>query len=138
MLRPLLLLAALSLAGCGDLARLPTEPGGDVDPTATLTRVQAEIFTPSCAAAGCHDPIARQQNLVLTADQSRAMLVGVASEQFPAVLRLAPGDPAASYVYRKVTGANIAGERMPFGGPYLDAAQTRLLGDWIRRGAPND
>ena len=133
-----LLLAALALAACGDLARLPTEPGGDVDPTATLTRVQAEIFTPSCAAAGCHDPIGRQQNLVLTAGQSRAMLAGVASEQLPSVLRLAPGDPAASYVYRKVTGASIAGERMPFGGPYLNESQTRLLGDWIRRGAPND
>ena len=32
----------------------------------------------------------------------------------------------------------ITGDRMPQGGPYLTDAQTKLVRDWIRRGAPND
>jgi hypothetical protein len=56
----------------------------------------------------------------------------------PQVLRIAPGDPAASYLYRKITGAGITGERMPLGLPPLTDAQQRLVRDWIRRGAPND
>ena len=50
----------------------------------------------------------------------------------------APNDPANSYLYRKIAGAGITGDRMPQGGPYLTDAQTKLVRDWIRRGAPND
>ena len=52
--------------------------------------------------------------------------------------RVAPGDPTNSYLYRKITGVGITGDRMPQGGPYLSDAQIALVRDWIRRGAPND
>ena len=52
--------------------------------------------------------------------------------------RVAPGDYANSYLYRKITGVNITGDRMPSGGPYLNDEQIRLVREWIRRGAPND
>lgn len=126
--------------GCGRLNEI-TAPGNGpppVDPTATFTRVQTEIFRGSCAAVGCHDAIGRQQNLRLTPDVAYAQIVGVPSEQMPALHRIAPGDFANSYLYRKITGVGISGERMPNGGPYLSDAQIALVRDWIRRGAPND
>jgi hypothetical protein len=56
----------------------------------------------------------------------------------PSLLRIAPSDPANSYLYRKVIGSGITGDRMPQGGPFLTDAQIKLIRDWIRRGAPND
>ena len=139
MQRAVVLFFLLATA-CGDL-RSPTEPpgGGDpIDPTATFTRVQNEIFTPTCASSGCHDPLGQQSQLVLTAGRAYSNTVNVASVEMPGLLRVAPGDPANSYLYRKITGAGITGDRMPQGLPPLSDAQLRLVRDWIRRGAPND
>ena len=140
-MRRLLLPILFLLCACGKLKELPTEPGlgsEPIDPTATFTRVQNEIFTPTCGAIGCHDPLGRQENMILTAGHSYADTVGVGSNQMPSLKRVAPLDPANSYLYRKITGAGITGDRMPQGGPYLTDAQTKLVRDWIRRGAPND
>lgn len=138
-MRFLLWIGALLLAaGCGELATLPTDPGGPVDPSATFGRVQSEVFTPSCALSGCHDASGRQEGLVLSAGSAYAMTVGRPSSQLPSLQRITPGSPENSYLYRKVTGASISGERMPFGGPSLSDAQLRLIRDWILRGAPND
>jgi len=66
------------------------------------------------------------------------MTVGVASVEMPSLRRVAPSDPANSYLYRKITGAGITGDRMPQNLPPLPDAQIKLVRDWIRRGAPND
>jgi hypothetical protein len=142
MKRGLLFLAIL-VAGCGKLKELPTEPGpgsgGDpIDQTATFTRVQSEVFTPTCARLGCHDTLGQQSQQVLTPSRAYAAVVGVPSVEMPQLMRVAPSDPANSYLYRKITGAGITGDRMPQGGPYLSDAQLKLVRDWIRRGAPND
>jgi len=100
--------------------------------------VQTEIFTPTCAAIGCHDPIGRQQGMVLKAPGAYTNVVGVPSTEMPSLPRIAPGDPTNSYLYRKIVGAGITGDRMPQGGPYLSDAQIKLVRDWILRGAPND
>ncbi len=140
-MRSSLLIALLLLTACGEL-KTPTEPangGGDpIDPTATFTRVQTEVFTPTCAQAGCHSTVGTQSQLVLTPARSYAATVGVASVQMPQVLRVAPGDPTGSYLYRKITGAGITGDRMPQGLPPLPDDKIKLVRDWIRRGAPND
>jgi len=131
----------LILCACGKLKELPTDPGAGtepIDPTATFTRVQNEIFTPTCGAIGCHDTLGKQENLILTSGRAYANTVGVASTEMPQLLRVAPSDPTNSYLYRKITGAGITGDRMPQGGPYLTDAQMKLVRDWIRRGAPND
>ena len=131
----------LLLTGFGEL-KSPTEPGlggGDpIDPTATFTRVQNEIFTPTCAAIGCHDALGQQSQMVLTAGQAYAMIVSRTSVEMPSLARIKPDDPANSYLYRKITGAGITGDRMPLGLPPLSDSQIRLVRDWIRRGAPND
>lgn len=125
---------------CGEL-RTPTTPvgGGDpIDPNATFTRVQAEVFTPSCTFVGCHDAIGQSSGLVLTPATAYANIVSRPSTEMPQLARVQPGDPANSYLYRKITGAGITGDRMPLSRPPLDDAKIKLVRDWIRRGAPND
>jgi hypothetical protein len=137
-----LTLAFALMLSCGKLNEFksPTDPGGGgpVDPTATFTRVQAEVLTPTCATLGCHDTLAQQEQMVLTPARAYAALVNVSSVQMPSLKRVTPLDPANSYAYRKVTGVGITGERMPQGGRPLDEAQLALLRNWILRGAPND
>ncbi|HEV8657128.1 MAG TPA: hypothetical protein VGS96_00750 [Thermoanaerobaculia bacterium] len=131
----------LLLTSCGKLNELPTGPGGGgspVDPNATFSRVKSEVFTPTCSAVGCHGTIAPQESLILTADRAYALIVNVRSTENPALNRVAPGDASNSYLYRKITGVGITGDRMPLGGPFLSDAQIALVRDWIRRGAPND
>lgn len=136
-----LLCIVLVLTACGEL-KTPTDPGGGdpIDPSATFARVQSEILTPSCARAGCHDAIGagNSSQLLLTAGQSYANIVNRPSVEMPALMRVAPNDPDGSYLYRKITGVGITGERMPLGFPPLSDEKIRLVRDWIRRGAPND
>lgn len=139
-MRAALFAVFLLLSGCGEL-KTPTSPGGGgepIDHSATFTRVQTEIFTPTCANLGCHDTIGQQSQLVLSAGRAYANTVGVASAQMPQLQRVRPGDPDNSYLYRKLTGAGITGERMPLQMPVLSPEKLKLVRDWIRRGAPND
>jgi hypothetical protein len=138
-MRSRLILPLLILTACGEL-KTPTSPGvGEpIDPSATFTRVQNEIFTPTCASIGCHNIIGQQSQMVLSPGRAYSYIVDVNSVEMPQLKRIAPGDPASSYLYRKITGAGITGERMPLQLPPLPDAQLRLVRDWIRRGAPND
>lgn len=139
-MRSLLISLALLTTACGNLETV-TGPGGGgepIDPTATFTRVQSEIFTPTCANIGCHDPLGQQSQLILSAGRAYEQTVSRSSVEMPSLLRVAPGNPDNSYLYRKITGAGITGDRMPQGRPPLSDAQIRLVRDWIRRGAPND
>ncbi|HVS32339.1 MAG TPA: hypothetical protein VMS98_12920 [Thermoanaerobaculia bacterium] len=131
------------LLGCGKLNEI-TAPDDDSgggpppDPAATFTRVQSEIFTPSCAVLGCHDTIGRQSDLILSTGRSYSEIVNRPSVQMPSLRRVQPNDPNNSYLYRKLTGVGIVDERMPQFGPPLPADKLALVRDWIRRGAPND
>jgi hypothetical protein len=61
---------------------------------------------------------------------------GVPSIQQPAVLRVAPGDPDASYLVRKLEGTvGITGEPMPPIGS-LDPTLIAVIRQWITNGAP--
>lgn len=133
-------LFAVLLVSCGERKLLPTEPGGGIvpDPSATFTRVQNEIFTPTCALVGCHGSAGTQAGMRLTQGVAYQSIVRQPSTEMPSLMRIAPGDEASSYLYRKVTGAGITGDRMPQGLPPLSDSQTALIRDWIRRGAPND
>lgn len=141
MFRKITLASFLLFVSCGKLAELPTDPGGSgepIDPTATFTRVKDEIFTPTCAQLGCHDTIGHQENQILTASRAYANTVNVPSVQMPSLVKVAPGNVTGSYLYRKITGSGITGDRMPQGLPPLTDSQIKLIRDWIRRGAPND
>jgi Big-like domain-containing protein len=100
----------------------------------TLDSIQATVFTPSCAGSACHDAVASAAALDLSsADASFMNLVGVASQQQAAILRVEAGDPANSYLVMKIEGA--AGTRMPLGGVALDAAVIANIRQWITDGA---
>jgi mono/diheme cytochrome c family protein len=136
----LLALGLLGLAGCGTV-KSPTEPptptGGGT--ALTFTQIQAQIFTPVCARAGCHAAGSSPSGLVLEAGQSYGNLVGRPAAENTSVARVSPGNPDASYIIQKLRGdPNITGERMPLGGPYLSADQIAGIAAWIRAGAPNN
>jgi len=102
--------------------------------TATLSAIQAQIFTPRCS--GCHPP---NQGMDLQAGTSFGSIVNVNSSEQPSLMRVKPGDPDNSYLYKKVAGAaGISGSRMPQGGPFLTSAQLQLIRDWILAGAQNN
>jgi uncharacterized protein (TIGR03118 family) len=108
----------------------------------TLTQLQANIFTPKCS--GCHDgsqpasgSLPGAQNL--SAGNTWANVVNVASKEQPSLMRVKPGDPANSYLIQKLEGAaSISGSRMPLGGPYLDQATIDQVKAWIAAGAQNN
>lgn len=109
---------------------------------ATLTQIQAMVFTPICSV--CHNGTqppggALPGALNLTNSNSFANLVNVASLEQPSVMRVKPGDPANSYLVRKLEGAaGITGARMPLGGPFLDQATIDMIKSWIASGAANN
>jgi hypothetical protein len=136
----LIFTVCLLLTACGEL-KSPTDAGGPGDPidqTATFTRVQNEIFTPTCASIGCHDPLGQQSQMILSAGRAYAQTVNQPSVEMPSLMRVRPNDPDNSYLYRKIIGVNITGERMPLNRGPLSDAEIKLVRDWIRRGAPND
>ena len=123
---PIFLAATLAAAGCGT-PKSPTEPAAPPDPTATFSRVQSLVFTPSCALSGCHAGTVPQRGMDLSAGKAYGQIVGVPSVESTR-LRIAPGDVPGSYMISKVQGdATITGSRMPFGGPNLSPDKEKLL-----------
>lgn len=133
------LLVFLFLPGCGERKTLTTAPdGAPPDPNATFTRVLGEVFVPSCARTGCHAGQAPQAGLNLEPALAYSNVVNRPSSQRPELLRVAPFDPQASYLVKKIRGdPDIVGSPMPAEGS-LSAEARQLVVDWVRRGAPRD
>lgn len=106
---------------------------------ATLSTIQASIFSQSCGVSGCHVPGGAGLMPLRTAQESFQNLVGVASIQKPDLDRVTPNDPDNSYLIQKLEGApGIVGERMPFGRSPLAQEQIDLIREWIADGAQNN
>jgi hypothetical protein len=110
---------------------------GSAPGSPTLLEVQAQVLTPRCAVSGCHVTASAPLGLDMSSvSASAANLIGVPSTEQPAVLRVAPGDSANSYMYWKVSGnPNIGGDPMPASGGPLSPADLDLLAAWIDGGA---
>lgn len=124
----------------GQLSLNAEEPVPPPPPAATLTQLQATIFTPSCS--GCHTgggaSLPSSMNLS-NAAASFAALVGVTSTEQGTLQRVNAGNPDASYLVRKIEGAaGITGGRMPLGGAALDPALIADVRAWIAAGALNN
>jgi hypothetical protein len=129
-------LASCAGGGAGlDASGRPVAPGGSGGGplTADFASIQAHVLTPICTV--CHAGAGAPQGLRLDATNSYALLVGVPSNEVPAVLRVKPGDPGNSYLVQKLEGHAAVGARMPFGGPYLDDATIAVIRQWITDGA---
>jgi hypothetical protein len=110
------------------------------------------MFRSSCGAGSalsCHGTPSPAGHVSfaasLTSTQVRAQLVDVdPSNAPPGWKRVAPGDPARSWLIEKVTrddpgGAGQAsGNRMPYGLPNLCAPTVQTLVRWIQLGALDD
>jgi hypothetical protein len=86
----------------------------------------------------CHLPGAEQAGLALHPKGGYANLIDVKSTQSPLV-RVLPGKPDDSYLYRKLTGTQAqvggSGERMPFGDATLTVEEIERVRRWIEGGA---
>lgn len=102
---------------------------------ATLSSIQANIFTPKCVNAGCH-PGTGGGPMSLRSGDSFGTLVNVNSAYGRP--RVAPGNANNSTLYLKVIGNNAVGGRMPVLGNPLSQAETDSIAAWINRGALNN
>jgi hypothetical protein len=108
---------------------------------ATLLGVQGFVFA-SCAIPTCHDSVSATGNLVLAAGVAHGELVGVAPDVAAArdagLLRVVPGDPDSSFLYRKLVGPRPEwGSRMPLDAECLLPEQLDQVRRWILAGAPD-
>jgi hypothetical protein len=123
--------ALVCAAGCGE--------GEASEPIAPmLSAIQAKIFTPNCASfSSCHGGAAPQEGMSLQAPAAGA-IVGVASTEVPTLMRVAPGDPDASYLLEKLERAMpTVGVRMPPDQP-LAANKIEAIRLWIADGAQDN
>ncbi len=104
----------------------------------TLSSIQADLFTPTCAHSGCHGGPAAQLGLRLDPGYSAGNLINVPSAQDASLTRVIPGDANASLIIQKLEGTQTVGARMPFGGPYLPQATINVVRQWIVVGAPTN
>lgn len=124
--------------GTGGTPPPPSPPPPPPPLTAVFSDIQANVFTPNCATAGCHSGASAPQGLQLDATNSYPLLVGVASSEVPAILRVAPGDPDNSYLIQKLEGTAAAGAQMPLGRAPLPQATIDVVRQWITDGALDD
>jgi len=126
------LAVCLLAAACGGSSS-PTAPSSGPSLTATFSSIQTVVFQQRCVS--CHNG---GQAPDLRAGAAYANLVNAPSAE-TAMLRVAPGDPEASYLIHKLEGrAGIVGDRMPRGGPFLSSADIAVIRSWIQAGAPNN
>jgi len=133
-------LAALLLAACGDV-KSPTEPSAAPEgPAFTFAQIQSQIFTPTCAKAGCHAASAASGEMVLEAGQAYGQIVNRPAVGNSSLDRIEPGDPERSYLLKKLRGdPDITGARMPLDNPgSLTQEQMDGIVGWILAGAPNN
>ncbi len=112
----------------------PPPPGTGFNPV--FSEIQSNVFTPSCATAGCHSGANPPANLNLEAANSYAMLVGIASDQDGGIQRVNPGSPDLSYLIRKLENIGGVGVMPPSGmlaQPVIDTIR-----QWITAGALDD
>ena len=102
----------------------------------TFSSIQRHVFTPICTT--CHSGAGAPLGLRLDESSAYALLVNAASVEVPSLLRVAPGNPDASYLIQKLEGTAAVGARMPLGQPALPADTIAVIRQWIANGAQND
>lgn len=118
-----------------------TIPCGDA-PISFANQVQP-VFSASCGnATSCHLKSAASAGLALKPGQSFGELVGQTSNSLACSneILVIPGDPANSYLIKKITDApDICGSAMPEGAFFdLSAADAQIIIDWVCQGAQNN
>ncbi len=107
--------------------------GGGTTLLPTFESIQAQVFDQLCI--NCHIGASAPLGLRLDDTNSFALLVGVASVQNSALLRVDPGNPNDSYLIQKLEGTQSTGGQMPLGGTPLPQADIDVIRQWITDGA---
>jgi mono/diheme cytochrome c family protein len=95
------------------------------------------IFDANCTS--CHDGALPPAGLNLEPDLAYGEIVNVDSFQIPALKRVLPFDPANSYLFQKITGADgILNNPMPIGGFPMTDAEIATIEAWITQGAADN
>ena len=113
-------------------------PGRDAFPVDASLGRQARYVLGGCTGAGaeaaCHNNGAGD---LFLPDLVPTNLIDVPSSEQPSLRRIKVGDPANSYLYRKIIGGPaIDGGRMPLNEPRLDDRSIGAIAAWIEAGAP--
>jgi hypothetical protein len=133
--------SASMASGHADRDRVPLVCVGA--PSASFATIQRLVFARSCATASCHGA-GQAGGLDLTPDAAYSSLVGVPATNPAAhaagLLRVAPGDPAGSFLLDKLQGTLTPDEGVPMPrvGASLPASSIALIRRWIAAGAPAD
>jgi hypothetical protein len=108
-------------------AENPSSYARDVEP----------IFVKECT--DCHGVKHPKKGLVLEKGEGYGHMVGVKSQEMPAMDLVKPGDPAGSYLWLKLAHTATQGKGMPrsmlFGSRKLPQEQLDVVQRWIRDGA---
>lgn len=127
-----------------DYAHCPVDPGAP-DPNAPGGWPAVKVlFESKCATGPCHSAETHSGMLDLTPTAAlfAKSLIDAPSSQEPGVLRVVPGQPAASYLLCKVSPActsRAAGTgSMPLNGTPLSDVEIKTISDWILNGAPTE
>lgn len=127
---------ALWAGGCGKGEGEKAAGAPAAADTGVLAALQTEVFTPRCAALeGCHAGSSPAGGLDLSAGRSHANLLGIKSSRRPDRVRVAPGDPDASYLVQRVSAGGDT-PQMPVGAGPLSGADVERLRGWVKEGAP--
>lgn len=109
------------------------EAGGEVDagpPAFTQAEMQALV---GARCAPCH--VGGASAGMSLAGDLRTNTVNVPSSQVPALVRIAPGNRAGSYLFHKISGTHTSvggvGGRMPAAGPFLSDEEIERVGRYI-------
>lgn len=139
------LLAGLTAGACTTDREGP--PGETSAAAPTMTAVMTEVLAPRCTFSSCHSAPTVAAKLDLSPERACSALVNTASCLFPQRTLVVPGDPDASFLMHKLTGAQLTdlpdgacasstNAPMPFGGSALPGKEIELVRAWIEAGAP--
>jgi hypothetical protein len=119
------------VVACGP--SVPSVPDGE---TVSYAKHLEPLILKRCLS--CHTAEKPEAELVLEEGTGYSRLVDRASVQIPTVRLVAPGDPDASYLWRKLEHDVDKGEGMPrtfIGAKKLPEPELALIRRWIAEGA---
>jgi hypothetical protein len=107
------------------------DAGADLPPLVVVENILGQV----CAQDGCH--LSGQAGLAISNGNDFSNLIDVPSSEVPSLVRVKPGDPTQSYLYRKLAcEGGIDGSCMPPGSVRLAPAIIEAFHNWIEGGAP--
>lgn len=131
-LRSVLAAIAVVLApfACSSGSDAPPSPASGCKPD--IDTIQKTVFAPRCTTSGCHGTTRPLSPLDLESPGVEARLVGRAGSDCATETLVVPGDPAASFLVRKLKDEKPScGARMPRGEAPLAADDVACIETWI-------